>query len=279
MNSAPSATSRRMRESSLLRLQAVALLDLLGGAGVVLGAEADDVGADHALEGVGGVERHQLPLVDDGDAVAVLGLLHVVSGHEDGDGVLPLQLDYVVPDVLAGLGVEADGRLVEEEDVRVVEHAAGDLEAAPHAAGVGADDGVAAVPEVDDAERFFDARGVLFAGHVVDVGVEAHVLVGGEAVVEGRVLEDEADGLADGVPLGGDVVAGDSGAAGGRAHEGAEDVDGGGLAGAVRAEEAEYLALLHLEADVVDGGKGAEAFAEAGDFYGRHAFSLYIVGL
>ncbi len=39
-------------------------------------------------------------------------------------------------------------------------------------------------------------------------------------------------------------------------HEGGEDVDGGGLAGAVRAEEAEDGALFDLQVDSVDAERG-----------------------
>jgi hypothetical protein len=44
-------------------------------------------------------------------------------------------------------------------------------------------------------------------------------------------------------------------------------VDGGGLAGAVRAEEAEDGAFLDLQIDAVDRGYGAEALGQAfGDY-------------
>ena len=86
------------------------------------------------------------------------------------------RLENVAPDVLARLRVEADRRLVEEEDARAMEKAAGYLQAALHAAGVRLDDGVAPVPKLDDAQHLFDAARPLVAGHVVDVAVEAQVL-------------------------------------------------------------------------------------------------------
>ena len=62
----------------------------------------------------------------------------------------------------------------------------------------------------------------------------------------------------------GDVVAGDDGPA---RRSGASSVQsiahGGGLAGAVRAEEAVDLARLDVEVDAVDGGEVAEAALEA----------------
>ena len=72
-------------------------------------------------------------MVDDRDPVAVLGLVHVVGGHEDRDARPLRQLSEVAPDVAPRLWIETDGRLVQEQDVRGVQHAARDLQAASHA--------------------------------------------------------------------------------------------------------------------------------------------------
>ena len=65
----------------------------------------------------------------------------------------------------------------------------------------------------------------------------------GEQLVDGRNLAGEAHAATDGVGLGEDVVTGDAaGAAGGHAQRG-EHAHGGGLAGAVRPEQAEHGAL------------------------------------
>ena len=50
-----------------------------------------------------------------------------------------------------------------------------------------------------------------------------------------------------------DVVAGDRGGAGGRLEQRRQHPQRGGLAGAVRAEEADDLALGDVEVDAVDG--------------------------
>ena len=61
------------------------------------------------------------------------------------------------------------------------------------------------------------------------------------------------------------VVAADAGGAGGRDHEAGEHPHRGGLAGAVRPEEAEHLAARHVEGDVVDGGEAAESLGQPVD--------------
>ena len=89
------------------------------------------------LQRLGRVEGDDLALVHDRDAVAELGLVHVVRGHEDRDLLALLQLGDVAPDRAARLRVEADRRLVEEEHARRVQEAARDLQAPAHAAGEG----------------------------------------------------------------------------------------------------------------------------------------------
>ncbi len=92
-------------------------------------------------------------MVDDREAVAQgVGLVEVVGREEDG-GAGRAQAPDLVPHAGAGLGVEAGGGLVEEQQARAVDHADGDVEAAAHAAGVGVRRAVAGVREVDGREE------------------------------------------------------------------------------------------------------------------------------
>src|SRR6266542_5375038 len=94
-------------------------------------AQGDAVLADARLQLVGRALHHDGAVVDDGDAVAVLRLVHVVGGEEHGDRLTPPQLVQVGPDLAAGLRVEPDGGLVQEQQPWGVEQAARDLQAAP----------------------------------------------------------------------------------------------------------------------------------------------------
>jgi hypothetical protein len=87
----------------------------------------------------------------------------------------------------------------------------------------------------------------------VQVGVEAQVLLGGELLVEGLLLEDQADATTHLVALLHDVVAGHPGAAAGGVANGAQHLDRGGLPGAVGPQEAVGLAGLDAEIDALDG--------------------------
>src|SRR4029079_12800306 len=71
------------------------------------------------------VERFQLPVIDDRDAIAELvRLVHVVRGQQHGQLTLRLDLLQHFPYGDAGYRVETGGGLVEKEDARLVDEAA-----------------------------------------------------------------------------------------------------------------------------------------------------------
>jgi len=236
-------------------------LDLAYGPVVVGSDQPDDVAADHGLELRRRSLGDDLPVVDDGDAVAVLRFLHIVGRHEDRDLFALPQLRDELPDGVPRLRVQADGRLVQEQHARIVEEPPGDLKSPLHAAGEIFNEVVLAVRELDDFEHLVDP----FVGQrpveVVEIGVELEVLVCREPGVEGRVLKDDADGGPDLVGVLGTVVSRDRGGAGRCRQERAEDVDRRGLARAVRSEKPEDLAFIYGEGDVVDGFEGFECLS------------------
>ena len=83
---------------------------------------------------------------------------------------------------------------------------------------------------------------------------ELQVLGDGEVAVEGVVLRDDADAALDLDGVLDHVQAGHVGGAAGRDDERGEHADGGRLARAVRAEQAEELAARDVQVDALDGG-------------------------
>src|ERR1700693_5595908 len=83
--------------------------------------------------------------------------------------------------------------------------------------------------------------------------MKTQVLLAGQVVVQRGVLEHQADVAAHGVPLPDHVVTRDPGGPRGGVRQGAQDLDGGGLARAVRPEEAERLTRGNFEIDAADG--------------------------
>src|SRR6202040_4144169 len=86
----------------------------------------------------------------------------------------------------------------------------------------------------------------------VDGGEEGDVLVDREVAVEREALRQVADPAAevDALPDGVEAAGADGAAV--RRQQPEDDAQGGRLAGAVRADQAEHLAAGHPEADVVD---------------------------
>ena len=75
------------------------------------------------------------PLVHDRDAVGPLGLFQQVRREHDGHAVLVADLFEILPQVAPRAGVEAGRRLVQQQQPRPVQHALGQFDAAPQAAG------------------------------------------------------------------------------------------------------------------------------------------------
>ncbi len=233
-----------------LRRRAVDL-DRLGAR--VLGDElARRAGGDGAAVGH---DRH---------AVAeALGLLDVVRRHQDARALAAQQVDQR-PQLLADLRVEADGRLVEQHEPRLVHEPARDQQPPAHAAGELVDLRVAAVAQVGDLQRALDRGFAVRAIDPVEVREDEQVLLDGQRHVEVVELRHDAalraratfDCLRE-------LEAEDLDLALVRDRLRGEQAHRGRLAGAVGAEQADARALGNVEIEVVYGGERAEALDDA----------------
>src|SRR6185295_724623 len=218
---------------------------------------------------VGGVDRDDPALVDDDDALTGLRDLGQ-NVRAENDRVIAGEL----LDQLAGLDdlfrVEAGRRLVEDEDVRVVDERLREPHALPVAFRQLAAQAIRHVVDARPLHHRLYALAPLTARHAFDSGDELEILEDAHVGVERRRLGQvprPAFGLDRLVE---DVEAGDNGFALGRRHVAGQYPHRRRLAGAVRAEEAEDLAPLDAEADVLDGGYAAITFREVLDLdHGR----------
>ena len=219
-------------------------------------------------EFVEGAEGVQFAVVDDADAGAeARGFLHVVGGVDDGEA-FAVEAFEVFEEGVAGLGIDADGGFVAEEEFGAVEEGGDEVEAAGHAAGKVFHGLAAAVGELDGFEGGVDAGAEVGAAEAVEFAEDAEVLVGREIGVEGDVLRDEAEGEAGGGMGGGEGLAVEGEGAGVGGAEAGDQGHGGGLAGAVGAEESEEFAAGEVEGDAVEGGEGPVAFGDGAE--GKH---------
>ena len=148
------------------------------------------------LSSVGRALGDDLAVVDDRDPVAErVGLVEVVRGEEDGHALVAQPAD-LVPHVRAALRVEAGGRLVEEDDLRLVDDAERDVDPAALAAGVGLALAVGVLGELEGVQRLGGAPLRLGLADAVHPGLQHQLLAGGRLVPGAAALGHVADAAA-----------------------------------------------------------------------------------
>ncbi len=212
--------------------------------------------ADLGLQRLGGALGNDTAVVDDAHPIGEhVGLLEILRRQEDRDATIGSQALHLLPQRGAALWVEAGGRLVEKEDPGAMDERQRQIEAALHAARVTAHPAVGGLGESHAREQGRGALAPLAAAHAVQRGLQLHVLGAGQKRVERRLLERGADRRSHRRALLHDVVAGHARRARGGRQQRGEHVDGGGLTGAVGAQEAVHLAGLDAQLDSVDGAR------------------------
>ena len=93
-------------------------------------------------------------MVDDGDAVGELvRLVEVLGGQQNGGAFGDDAADHV-PHIVAAARVQSGGGLVQEQQVGRDDQAGGDVQPAPHAAGVRLDQPVGRFGEGERGQQF-----------------------------------------------------------------------------------------------------------------------------
>ena len=211
------------------------------------------------------------------DAVATLGLVHEVGGNEDGDPVAASEVNDQLPETVPRHRINAGSRLVENQEVRPVDHRHRQRQALAHAQRHGVGQGVHDRTELEALRQLGDAGGDLGIGQMEQLGVQFQVLPHGQLGIKGEGLRHVADAPAGGQIAGVQDLAEQPRLAFARRQEAGEHFHGGRFAATVGAEKAEDLAPLDPQADMIDGGEIGEAHGEIvgldGDFRraGGHA--------
>ena len=198
--------------------------------------------AGECLEQVAGrIERDDAARLEHGDAVAqLLGLLQVVRGEHDGVAVAVQAADEL-PQPLAQADVHPGGRLVQHDHRRPVHQRLRDQHAALHAARQRAHVGIGLRRQVEVVHDLVDP-GVVAAQPEV-ARLDAQRLAHAEERVEHQFLRHHAEHAPRPPVVGDDIGAHHAHLARACARQAGDDADQGGLAGAVRPEQAEELAL------------------------------------
>ena len=205
-------------------------------------------------------------LVHHHEAVAqLLGLVHVVGGQHERDALL-LEPVEAVPQDVAGLRVEAGRRLVEQQQLGLVDQRAGDRDPPLHPARQRLDLARGPLGELHEVEQLGGAALALGPREVEVAAVDDQVLGDRELVVELVGLRHDAEAGADRPAVRRRVEAEHPQRAGGRRRRAADHPHRRRLAGAVRSEEPERLAAVDLDVDPVDGREVAEPLDEPARF-------------
>ena len=183
---------------------------------------------------------------------------------------LLLDLAQHLPDRDARHRVETGGRLVQKEDAGFVHEPAGDLDPASHPARQVLDLLVGPLGELDCVEELGNESRAAFARDAVELRVDQEVLAHAQLDVARHRLRNHADRPPHVVGLPQDVEAVDERRPRRRREQRRQHPDERGLAGAVRAEQAEDFPFFDVEAHALDGGEVAEALDEIADFDGVH---------
>ena len=199
-----------------------------------------------------------LPAADDDELVGHgLDLAQQVGGEQDGARPVG-EVAQQPAHPRDALGIEAVGRLVEDQHARLAEQRLGDPEPLAHAERVGADALLGGgLREPDVLHQLVDAP-PLDPEHL---GAQGERLAAAAAGVLGGGVQQDAD-LAARVGQAAVARAEHRGVAGVGVREPADHAQRGGLAGAVGAEEAGHGAGLAVEGDVIDGRLAAVALGE-----------------
>jgi hypothetical protein len=211
----------------------------------------------------GSLRHHAAPVDDRHLRRELVGLLHVVGREQDREALVGLQTADLLPHGDAHLGVEPGGGLVEEQHARPVHQADRDVEPALHPAGVGPSHAARGVGQAELLEELVDPAVEIASAHPLQVPLQLHVLPAGQVAVHAGALRHDADRAAYLARLPEHVPARHARPALVGVRERGEHLDGGGLARAVGAEQAEHCALLDGKGQTVERADVAVVLGEA----------------
>src|SRR6266567_924955 len=218
-------------------------------------AERDHVpDADLALQLVGGALSQDAPVLDEGDLVAeLLSLAHVVRGQDDGRPPLATEVGDLSPQADGDVRVEAQGRLVEEEDLGVIEQRLGEGEPLLETGGERVVLGLGVRPQLALLDELVDAAPQAMPPEAVESSVEGQDLGRPETPHEGRVAARHVEPPPDRPRLAHDVMAEDGRRSRVGKEQGGQDGQERGLPRPVGPEQAEDGAAWNLQARAPEG--------------------------
>ena len=215
-------------------------------------ADFDHAPVEFRHQGPGRPVFPEMASFEDGQLVAALGLVHIVSGHQDG-GARVTEVEQFFPEIAAVFRVHRGGGFVQEQHGGRVQGSHRQRQALTLAAAHGAGEAIAHGGESVTIQQLLYARTGCAAAEAVYSRHEHHVLGDGQLVVQREFLGHVADFAPQRLRFGGNFQLQYRHLPRGRGEQPAEHADDGGLARAVGAQEAIDLSGRHVQVHTVHG--------------------------
>ena len=168
------------------------------------------------------------------------------AGFDVGDDVgrqdhqpLARELCKQVPEALAFLRIQADGRLVDDQQLRIIEQGLGDADALAHAARKPAEPAIGDIGKADHVQAFLDACRHRPRGQALHRREKGEELPRRQGFIDAEVLRQVAQFRTQRIRLAGDVLTTPEHASSGGARQGGQHAHQARLAGAIRAQQAD----------------------------------------
>ena len=184
----------------------------------------------------------------------VLDLREDVAGEEHGSSLVAESANEVSY-LLDASRIQAIRRLVEDEQLRILQERRSDPQPLLHPERVGPDEVVRSLGQIDPLQDFLNG----FRPNPVETAEEFQVAPPRESRKECRGLHDRPDPPDHPREIAPGVHAQNAARSPGRADQSKQTADRRGLAGTIRTEEAEHATLGHGEVEPVDGHRASAA--------------------
>ena len=130
------------------------------------------------------------------DTVAALGLVHEVSGEEDGDAIIAGKVDQRAPERVACHRVDARSRFIENEDRRPVQHRHRKLQPLLDAQRQAFRLRIRYVFQIVALQQLLHTPFDLVCGQMIEMRVQLEILPDRKLPIEGERLRHVTDVLA-----------------------------------------------------------------------------------
>src|SRR6202140_4700059 len=145
------------------------------------------------VQSLQGVIGNHLPVIDDHNAVAeALGLFHIVGGVDKGFAAL-LQGLEIFKDGIAALRIDADRRLIEQKNLRIVKQSRRQIQTPLHASAERFHFVTGAIQESDEMQDVVDCLLGLRTGERIKGRKKSQIIASGKLVIERHVLRHKSD--------------------------------------------------------------------------------------